>query len=124
MQVPKEFEEYTKALMGEELYATLSQALEAEPPVSIRLNPYAPMASVPSATPVPWSRYGYYLEERPNFTFDPLLHSGCYYVQEASSMFTEHVLRTLLHHPSSLTPSFSKDYLENSNKIRTFAENY
>jgi len=103
MQVPKEFEEYTRQIMGEELYATFSQALEAKPPVSIRLNPYAPTASVPSATPVPWSRYGYYLEERPNFTFDPLLHSGCYYVQEASSMFTEHVLRTLLHHPSPIS---------------------
>ncbi|HEV7331401.1 MAG TPA: Fmu (Sun) domain protein [Flavisolibacter sp.] len=43
-------------------------------------------------TPVPWSRYGYYLEQRPSFTFDPLFHAGCYYVQEASSMFLEQAL--------------------------------
>lgn len=38
---------------------------------------------------IPWSAYGYYLPERPSFTFDPLFHAGCYYVQEASSMFVE-----------------------------------
>lgn len=43
--------------------------------------------------PVPWSRYGYYLLKRPSFTFDPLFHAGCYYVQEASSMFLEQALR-------------------------------
>ncbi|MHA4847086.1 methyltransferase RsmF C-terminal domain-like protein [Flavitalea antarctica] len=42
---------------------------------------------------VPWSSYGYYLPERPFFTFDPLLHAGVYYVQEASSMFLEQALR-------------------------------
>jgi 16S rRNA C967 or C1407 C5-methylase (RsmB/RsmF family)/NOL1/NOP2/fmu family ribosome biogenesis protein len=46
--------------------------------------------------PVPWSQYGYYLEKRPSFTFDPLFHAGCYYVQEASSMFLEQALQQLL----------------------------
>lgn len=41
---------------------------------------------------VPWSSYGYYLPERPSFTLDPLFHAGCYYVQEASSMFLEQAL--------------------------------
>ena len=36
---------------------------------------------------VPWASDGYYLDERLTFTFDPLFHAGCYYVQEASSMF-------------------------------------
>jgi len=39
--------------------------------------------------PVPWSSLGYYLDQRPSFTFDPLFHAGCYYVQEASGMFLE-----------------------------------
>ena len=30
---------------------------------------------------------------RPSFTFDPLFHAGCYYVQEASSMFLEQALK-------------------------------
>jgi 16S rRNA C967 or C1407 C5-methylase (RsmB/RsmF family)/NOL1/NOP2/fmu family ribosome biogenesis protein len=42
---------------------------------------------------VPWSEFGYYLSQRPSFTFDPLFHAGCYYVQEASSMFLEQVLK-------------------------------
>jgi 16S rRNA C967 or C1407 C5-methylase (RsmB/RsmF family)/NOL1/NOP2/fmu family ribosome biogenesis protein len=42
---------------------------------------------------IPWCVNGYYLPERPSFTFDPLFHAGCYYVQEASSMFLEQVLK-------------------------------
>jgi 16S rRNA C967 or C1407 C5-methylase (RsmB/RsmF family)/NOL1/NOP2/fmu family ribosome biogenesis protein len=42
---------------------------------------------------VPWSSFGYYLSERPSFTFDPLFHAGCYYVQEASGMFLEQALK-------------------------------
>lgn len=45
---------------------------------------------------VPWSQYGYYLARRPSFTFDPLFHAGCYYVQEASSMFLEQALKQLV----------------------------
>jgi 16S rRNA C967 or C1407 C5-methylase (RsmB/RsmF family)/NOL1/NOP2/fmu family ribosome biogenesis protein len=43
--------------------------------------------------PVPWCSYGVYLNERPQFTLDPLLHAGAYYVQEASSMFLWEVLK-------------------------------
>lgn len=43
---------------------------------------------------VPWCTSGYYLNHRPSFTFDPLFHAGCYYVQEASSMFLEQVVKT------------------------------
>ncbi len=46
-------------------------------------------------TPVPWCRNAFYLSERPNFTLDPLLHAGVYYVQEAGSMFLDEVLRQL-----------------------------
>lgn len=44
------------------------------------------------ASKVPWSSYGLYLSERPAFIFDPLIHAGAYYVQEASSMFLEQAL--------------------------------
>src|SRR5690606_3157779 len=49
-----------------------------------------------STSPVPWSQYGFYLGKRPSFTFDPLFHAGCYYVQEASSMFLEQALLQLV----------------------------
>jgi len=42
---------------------------------------------------VPWAEHAYYLAQRPSFTFDPLFHAGCYYVQEASSMFLEQALK-------------------------------
>jgi 16S rRNA C967 or C1407 C5-methylase (RsmB/RsmF family)/NOL1/NOP2/fmu family ribosome biogenesis protein len=42
---------------------------------------------------VPWTSQGYYLSKRPSFTFDPLFHAGCYYVQEASSMFLEQAVK-------------------------------
>lgn len=38
---------------------------------------------------IPWCENGFYLKQRPSFTFDPFFHAGCYYVQEASSMFLE-----------------------------------
>ncbi len=57
--------------------------------VSIRLNPSKPFDSshLPIAGNVSWCEQGRYLFERPFFTFDPFLHAGAYYVQEASSMF-------------------------------------
>ena len=67
----------------------LFAALEAQPPTSIRLNrAKAGEAALPAgcAGRVPWCADGYYLSERPQFTLDPLLHAGCYYVQEAASM--------------------------------------
>lgn len=42
---------------------------------------------------IPWTENGYYLPERPSFTLDPFFHAGCYYVQEASSMFLEAALK-------------------------------
>jgi 16S rRNA C967 or C1407 C5-methylase (RsmB/RsmF family)/NOL1/NOP2/fmu family ribosome biogenesis protein len=57
--------------------------------VSIRLNPAKPFdeSYLPIADNVGWCASGRYLKERPFFTFDPFLHAGAYYVQEASSMF-------------------------------------
>lgn len=62
---------------------------------SIRINPLKVKSEKVKvkSLPVSWSSYGYYLEKRPSFTFDPLFHAGCYYVQEASSMFLEQALR-------------------------------
>ncbi|MBO9632397.1 MAG: RNA methyltransferase [Chitinophagaceae bacterium] len=52
--------------------------------------------SLPISGKIPWTENGYYLKERPFFTFDPLLHAGAYYVQEASSMFVEQAMRQTL----------------------------
>lgn len=60
---------------------------------SIRVNPRKRAEIKNLNSKVPWTSDGYYLEQRPSFTFDPLFHAGCYYVQEASSMFVEQALR-------------------------------
>lgn len=44
---------------------------------------------------IPWCNNGFYLKERPIFTLDPLFHAGCYYSQEASSMFLDYAIREL-----------------------------
>src|SRR6267154_2598850 len=60
-------------------------------PASIRINPLK--SNSRDAENIPWTGFGYYLEKRPSFTFDPLFHGGAYYVQEASSMFLEQALK-------------------------------
>jgi len=66
-------------------------AHELPTPTSIRINPLK--SSRKDFEEIPWTDFGYYLEQRPSFTFDPLFHGGAYYVQEASSMFLEQVLK-------------------------------
>jgi len=60
---------------------------------SVRVNPFKQFEILNLIFQIPWTEYGYYLETRPSFTFDPLFHAGCYYVQEASSMFLEQALK-------------------------------
>lgn len=60
---------------------------------SIRINPRKRAEIKNLSSKIPWTSDGYYLEQRPSFTFDPLFHAGCYYVQEASSMFVEQAFR-------------------------------
>lgn len=98
MNLPQSFVERTRQLLGDEQYPLFEQALGTEVPVSIRPNRMK--CNLPVAgEPVPWAPSGVYLEKRPTFTFDPLFHAGCYYVQEASSMFVERVLREYVQEP-------------------------
>jgi 16S rRNA C967 or C1407 C5-methylase (RsmB/RsmF family) len=97
IQLPKEFIHTTKEVMGEERFERYLHSFEEETPVSIRLNPIKMQdIKCQMEDAVPWCRNAFYLAKRPNFTFDPLFHAGCYYVQEAASMFLDEVLKTLL----------------------------
>ena len=91
MSLPAPFEASMRQLLGDS-YDSFREALLGEPAVSIRLNRSKCMCT-PEYEPVPWASDGYYLSERPSFTFDPWLHAGCYYVQEASSMFVEQAVK-------------------------------
>lgn len=98
MNLPTPFIDYTRALLGNEAYEQLAASLQQPSPVSIRLNlvesgKLKHAASCEQQNKLPWCADGFYLDQRLTFTFDPLFHAGCYYVQEASSMFVEQVLK-------------------------------
>ncbi|WP_278623624.1 rRNA cytosine-C5-methyltransferase [Parabacteroides gordonii] len=97
MALPIDFITRTRALLGDE-YEKLEAALQADVPVSIRIN-QEKGTKAPETSPVGWSKTGYYLPERLSFTFDPLFHAGAYYVQEASSMFLEQAIRNFVTEP-------------------------
>lgn len=75
--------------------AALAAAHETAPPVSVRRHPQKAGELFRELPAVPWCSEGRYLSSRPVFTLDPLFHAGAYYVQEASSMFLDYLLRQL-----------------------------
>lgn len=90
MNLPVDFITRTQALIPNEV-DSFESALQENSPISIRLNRQK-SDTLLALEQVPWCQSGYYLPERPNFTFDPLFHAGAYYVQEASSMFLEQAI--------------------------------
>lgn len=98
MELTAGFVERSVALFGEERYNRFAKALEKEPVVSIRYNERK-MQADDSLERVPWAEQGRYLNDRPVFTADPKFHAGCYYVQEASSMFIEQVVKEYVTSP-------------------------
>ena len=98
--LPEDFIRETRLVMGEERLNRFLEALDEESPTSIRMNPSKGSLTVGES--VPWCPEGYYLEGRPQFTFDPLFHAGCYYVQEAASMFVSHILRQFVKEPVTM----------------------
>lgn len=99
MQFPPAFLKSLSGIQGFDQISFEAVHQSGEQVTSIRLNPSK--LKVTSTLSfyqdikgsIPWCEHGYYLSKRPSFTFDPLLHAGCYYVQEASSMFLEQALK-------------------------------
>jgi 16S rRNA C967 or C1407 C5-methylase (RsmB/RsmF family)/NOL1/NOP2/fmu family ribosome biogenesis protein len=102
MQFPTDFVSSIRSLLCEETEVFFTSLAE-ETPVSIRLNSLKnrrnPLSFSSKNEKVKWSDVGYYLPNRPPFTFDPLFHAGYYYVQEAASMFVEQVVKQLIDEP-------------------------
>lgn len=92
MQLPELFVERMRRELGESEAALLCEALATEPSTSVRLNPWKMTSPQWPSDKVAWSRDGYSLCERPNFTLDPAFHAGAYYVQEASSQFAGYIM--------------------------------
>lgn len=103
--------EFVKMLasLGDARFDGLVEALkETSPEISVRLNPQkrgnetAIAASAESR--VEWCDNGVYLSTRPRFTFDPSLHQGRYYVQDASSMIISAIARAISRLIGETTP--------------------
>lgn len=99
MNLPEAFIDQLRDLLPNE-WETLADAItSSEPSVAVRVNTARGTVVPEGARRVPWCAEGYYLEDRPAFTFDPDWHAGRYYVQDASSMFITHVIRSFIHEP-------------------------
>ncbi len=98
------FGKYLEDVFGSNGAAKVLEALERPPSVSVRLNPakwrsgaeVGEIAGMKISERIPWCGSGYFLERRPVFTLDPVMHSGAYYVQDSSSMFVGFVFRQVL----------------------------
>lgn len=100
MNLPPLFVERMQQLLGDDCNAFVQALVDAEQPVSVRVNVAKGVMPPADAKVVPWSGgVGYYLSQRPTFTFDPHFHSGAYYVQEAASMFLGSVIKQYIGAP-------------------------
>lgn len=71
----------------------LIEALEStSPSVSVRANQLKGIELPKGVNRVKWCDAGWYLSQREAFTFDPAMHQGLYYVQDASSMVLSHII--------------------------------
>ncbi|MEB2779046.1 methyltransferase RsmF C-terminal domain-like protein [Algoriphagus persicinus] len=93
--LPAGFESQMLELLGKAEFEQFKKAINDPSRTSIRLNSAKTFSFSWANTPIPWSHNGCLLAERPSFTLDPAIHAGAYYVQEASSMFIEHILHSL-----------------------------
>lgn len=94
MKLPDEFLESISCCKGFEKNDFVD-AHQIPSPTSIRINPFKKTELLFKLDkPVLWNDKGYYLKNRPNFTHDILFQAGCYYVQEAGSMFIEYALKS------------------------------
>lgn len=80
-------EQFIAMLDASPAFDGLAEALATSAPsVAVRVNAAKGLSPADGADTVPWCPQGVFLNERPAFTFDPRLHQGLYYVQDASSM--------------------------------------
>ncbi|MES2629964.1 MAG: RsmB/NOP family class I SAM-dependent RNA methyltransferase, partial [Bacteroidota bacterium] len=102
MKLKQEFLKEAEALPGIDAEALETALTTTVAPVSIRYN-NRKTSDLQLNDPVSWATGAEYLAKRPAFTADPLFHAGCYYVQEAGSMFVEQAIRQHLDLEKPLT---------------------
>ena len=99
MILSQEFIGQLQGLLPDEWEALVESITASEPSVAVRVNEARGTKVPAGARRVPWCAEGFYLADRPAFTFDTDWHAGHYYVQDASSMFITHVIKHFVHEP-------------------------
>ncbi len=93
VSLPQAFVESTRAALGDKADAVVEAILAGESVTAVRANPFKISADdlrrrfAAAGEDVPWCGEAFYLNERPVFSLDPLIHAGAYYVQDPSAMF-------------------------------------
>ena len=99
MKLDPTFSQAISCILPPQEVKSMINAIESTSPVvAVRVND-SKAGEIQNANRVPWCEHGIFLDERPQFTFDPLFHAGCYYVQDPSSMFIYHVIKHLVTKP-------------------------
>ena len=95
--LPDGFKAMIADSLGAQTADILLPALNTEPDTAIRINLCKSSISLfyEGMSAVPWCDSAFYLDNRPRFTFNPLLHAGVFYVQDASSTVYETIVRNL-----------------------------
>ncbi|MBQ7254116.1 MAG: rRNA cytosine-C5-methyltransferase [Bacteroidales bacterium] len=90
---PQEFIDSTRTVFGSRADVVLDALSAGDSVTAVRANPAKVSASslrarfAAAGESVPWCGDAFYLDERPVFSLDPMLHAGAYYVQDPSAMF-------------------------------------
>ena len=90
VKLPSPFLDQLKDIWTQEQIDNYLAAFETEVH-SIRIHPKKgkDLYSRLNLEPVPWSKQGFYIDEKLPYTWDPAFQAGYYYVQEAASMAIE-----------------------------------
>lgn len=97
MNIPVEILNDLKSIIPNELNE-FELAHQRLPQRSLRFNNFkikAENADIDLSRKVPWAQGAYYVSSDFKAVLDPQWHAGCFYMQEASSMFLEQILEQL-----------------------------
>ena len=73
----------------------LLESLQTDAPTTIRKHPLKTNQLFEGEQHIEWCEHAFQLSTRPNFTLQPLFHTGCFYPQEAGSMLLDTALKSL-----------------------------
>ncbi len=95
MNLPQDFISQLHSYNSPVLDGLVDALCETSPEVSVRCNILKGINRPKDKECVLWCDNGFYLDNRRQFTFDPAMHQGLYYVQDASSMIISHIVKHL-----------------------------